>query len=252
MRKFALIVAVLAFFSSVTFASSIYSTCTPLSPCTFDMSGHVVVTATTIDFASLTLVPNLYIQSDGPTPGVFSAIPPGSLESIQNLNSATEPVNTPFGPFAFIAFPTAPFLPALDINFIFPGLYTPTGGPPTGCNVPPAPAVGQQCTPPGSAFSFVNNPSAIPGRPPQASATFVVGGVSADGAAQWDTIFSANFNIPYQQVLAAFGPGGSGRVETSYTAVTTVISNAIPEPGSVFLTITGVFLSLAAALRRRK
>jgi hypothetical protein len=253
MRKFALIFGVLAF-SSVTFASSIYDTCTPGAPCVFDMSGRMTVTANTITFESNALAPNLFaLTPDAVNPGVFAGIPAGTLEPIQNLNDATEPVGIPFGPFAFMGpFPQAPGFPGLEINFIFPGIFTATGGPPTGCNIPPAPAVGQTCTPNGSPFSFTNVPNAIPGLGPASVASFVVSGVSADGAAVWTTDFSVSFALPYQRILArAFGPGGTGFVSENYAATTTVIGT-IPEPGSAFLTITGVFLTLAAALRRRK
>jgi hypothetical protein len=254
MRKFALIVAVLAF-SSVAFASPIYSTCTAGSPCVFDMSGRMTATANTITFESIALAPNQFaLTPDAVNPGVFAAIPAGTLESIQNLNQATEPVGTPFGPFAFMAFPNPAGngLVPLEINFIFPGIFTATGGPPTGCNIPPAPAVGQSCTPNGSPFSFTNVPNAIPGLGPASVASLVVSGVSADGTALWTTDFSISFALSYQRILAkAFGPGGTGFVSEPYSATTTVVG-IIPEPGSAFLTITGVFLTLAAALRRRK
>jgi hypothetical protein len=237
------VLGVLMLVPAPSFATSIYSTCTLGSPCTFDMSGRGTVTATTITWNSDAVgnAPDFFTLTAGT--GVFSTIPAGSQESIQNLNLATEPVGTMFAPMAFISFPTAPTLPALLINFIFAGIYSSAtcGG---------TPAVGQQCTPPGSPFNFVNNPGGPTGV--EATATFVFKGVSADGAAaNWSANFTSQFNVPFQTILAAFAPGGSGSQSNSYSATTTVTIAAIPEPQTTALVLGGLLVLLGRFGMRR-
>lgn len=233
-------------------AASIYDPCTAsaVPACSFDMSGIITVSgAGTITWNSDQAgnLPNLFTLTNGKN--VFSVITSSSQESIQNLNLATAPVGTTFGPLPFIAFPTNPTLPGLNINFIFPGIYSTAtcGG---------APAVGQSCTPalplagnPPGPFNFVNNP---PGPPdgPQATATFVFSGVTADGAARWQANFTSQFFVPFQTVLAQLQSQGSVQNTYSATSKVTVTIAAIPEPATLALT-GGVMLLLGLILRRR-
>jgi hypothetical protein len=227
-------------------AAPVYSVCTGGTTCAFDMSGRITVTGSTIAWNSDQAgnAPNLFTLTNGM--GAFSTIPSGSQESIQNLSLVTEPVGSTFGPFPFIAFPTNPSLPGLDINFIFPGIYSTAtcGG---------APAVGQSCTPAagGAAgpFNFVNNP---PAAGPQATATFVFGGVTADSSATWVGNFTSQFSVPFQSVLAQLASNGS--VSNTYSATTklTLTISAVPEPGTVGLMLSGSLALVIWATRRRR
>jgi hypothetical protein len=173
----------------------------------------------------------------------------GTTITIHDLNSGTEPVGTAFADQPFIAFNAAPGDPLLDINFILPGIYNATN-----CATLP-PAVGQNCTiGPTSPFSFVNNPPPSPAGP-QATASFVFTGETSDGQSDWTGNFTSQFSIPYQQVLAAFAPGGSGSVSNTFSATITVSpvvrSAPLPEPGPMALAGCGLGLVFfSAALRR--
>jgi hypothetical protein len=54
--------------------------------------------------------------------GDFTAVQ-GTIATINNLDSATEPVGVLFPAQQFLSFDAAPSFPTLNINFIFPGLY---------------------------------------------------------------------------------------------------------------------------------
>lgn len=213
---------------------------------TFNIAGTITVTANDITWKS----------NDSPFPADIARIGPGSTGSfagldgttvaISDLNRVTEPVGPPgFADQPFIAFNAAPLLGPLDINFIFTGIYSNAA-----CATLPA-TVGQTCTPgpPASPFNFVNNPPPAPFGP-QATATFVFTGETADHLSTWSANFTSQFSVPYQTVLAAFAPGGSGSVTNTYSATVTV--SPIPEPGPMVLTACGLGLVLfSVALRRR-
>ena len=156
----------------------------------------------------------------GPNPtGIYSALG-GTTVTINDLNRATEPVGVSFTAQPFIGFDAAPALSPLLVNFIFTGIYDPAG-----CAATP-PDVGQTCTPslPGAAspFSFTNTSPPPTGGGPGSSAAFVVEGVSANGAYTWSGAFTLPFGTFFQAVLAAFAPGGSGSVTTTFSAAITV------------------------------
>lgn len=211
----------------------------------FNIAGTITVTANTITWQ----------LNDPPFPANQARVGPGatgsfagldgSIVGIAPLNNATEPVGSTFPEQPFITFPSAPALGVLDINFIFAGIYSSAQ-----CGA--APAVNQTCTiSPNSPFSFVNNPPAAPVGP-QASATFVFSGVSADHQSSWTGIFTSQFFVPFQTVLAAFAPGGSGSVTNTFSATITATPTVVPEPGPMMLTGFGIGLVVfSAALRRR-
>ncbi len=188
----------------------------------FDMSGIVTATTTTItwksdasgntaDFFTLTL-----------PSGSFLALPSGSQEVIHNLNTSFEPVGVTFSGQPFIEFPNPAGngLPALLINFIYPGLFSQAG-----CLASP-PAVGQSCTPTGSPFSFINNPGLSA---PQATVFWVLSGETSDRQSTWSGVFTAQFNVPFQTVLAELAT--AGQVTNSYSAVISVTPVALGTQG---------------------
>ncbi len=246
LRKFLPAIILVAVLCATASAASIYDPCASTT-CSFNMSGIITVTANTITWKTDAPgnAPNLFTLT-APN-GVFTVIPSGSQEGIANLANPPDVVGSNFGPFPFITFPVGG-LPGLEINFIFPGIYTPAG-----CGG--APAVGQQCTLSGSPFSFVN----VPGGPTgvQAQAGFVFSGVSADATpaspVKWTANFTSQFSVPLQTVLAAFGTGGSGSVTNSYSATTTVTVtfSQVPEPGTTALFMGGGLIGVSMLLRRR-
>jgi hypothetical protein len=143
--------------------------------------------------------------------------------------------------------PAMPYMTWTDPNFAGAGFllnFIPNGiFPPVQCstNVAAA-AVGQVCTVPGSLFNFVNNPGL------QATATWVLQGVSIDGKSTWQGNFTAQFGVPFQQVLLDLQNNGS--VTNTYSATFTATS--VPEPGPLVLSACGLGLLLFSAGLRRK
>jgi hypothetical protein len=184
----------------------------------------------------------------GPT-GSFSGLG-GSALTIKDLTNPPDVVGSPgFTATPFMSFDTAPLLSGLNINFIFPGFYNASG-----CTASPA-AQNQSCTPnppitaSTSPFNFVNNPGSLG---PQATATFVFSGITADGLSAWSANFTSQFNVPFQTVLAQLGT--QGFVSNTYSATVTVVPlTTTPEPGSPALMSIGLGLVvLSLQLRRRK
>ncbi|MCU1232844.1 MAG: hypothetical protein JWP63_811 [Candidatus Solibacter sp.] len=217
----------------------------------FNIAGTITVTTNTIT----------WVLNDPPFPPDKATIGPGTTGSfslpgiagstvtIRDLNRTTAPVGSTFGPLPFISFDSpaaiAAGFPALNINFIFNGIFSNAA-----CATLP-PAVGQSCTPsaPGapSPFNFVNNP---PGPPdgPQATGTFVFQGVTSDGLENWRGNFTSSFNVPFQTVLAALAANGS--VTQTFAATFTLSPAIVPEP--ITLSLVGIALSGLSLIGRRK
>jgi len=162
--------------------------------------------------------------------------------NISDLHNPPETVGPPpFAPLTFMSFNGGGISTTLLINFIAAGIY-----PAAGCAASPA-AVGQTCTTPGSLFSFVNNPGGTNG---QATASWVLSGVTNDGLSTWTSIFTSQFNKPFQSVFGDLTTFGA--VTNSYSATVTVTLNGTPEPPASILMGFGLGLVvLAAGLRRR-
>jgi PEP-CTERM motif len=240
-----LFVALLAVISCATLSAS------PLFG-QFTIAGTVTVTNNAITWQSTG--PGTPHDKAGiggiPLSGSFVALD-GTTVTIRDLNRASAPVFDPSAPFSppvpFISFDAAPAFPMLQINEFFNGTFTAAG-----CLAAP-PAEGQLCTPgppvtPNpSPFSFVNLAAG------QSLGSFVMSGITADGSSKWTGVFTTQFNVPFQSVIAAFGTGGSGTVSNSFSATFTLTPAGVPEPGSVALLGLGLGLvALSAGLRRRR
>jgi hypothetical protein len=209
---------------------------------TFNISGTITVTPTTItwNLGSSPFTPDKATIDSGST-GSFTAVE-GTLITIRDLNSATEPVGTTFAPQPFISFDAAAGFPTLNLNFIYPGIYSPAA-----CGA--APAVSQTCTLPGSPFNFVNNPPSPPDGP-QATATFVFTGLTNDGLERWQGNFTSQFTVPYQTVLNQLNTVGS--VTNTFSATFTLTPNTgVPEAGTMSMLGLGL-VAVSAKLRRRR
>lgn len=211
---------------------------------TFNMAGNMTITSTGITWTNIA-PPTANQATIGPGgTGIYSGLG-GTTATIQNLNSATEPVGSLFAAQPFISLNGNPGLSPLLINFIFAGIYSSAQ-----CGVSPA-VVGQTCTPsqPGSPspFNFVNNPPPAPAGP-QATMTWAAQGVT--GLDTWGGIFTSQFTTPFQTILTTLAANGS--VTTSYSATITVqtASPSVPEPSTVAL-IAFALMSMLFFLRRR-
>jgi len=164
------------------------------------------------------------------------AMPSVDAANMFTLKNPTEIVGAPgFLDTLFMSFNTDSITTKLFVNFIQPGIYTPAG-----CG-----AGGTQCTPPGSLFSFANNPNST------SSATWVLSGdtgaSNVGSESLFKAIFTSQFSVPYQTVLANLA--ANHFATDTYSASVTL--STIPEPESLLMIGTGL-MGLAALLRRRR
>jgi hypothetical protein len=214
----------------------------------FSIDGNITVTQDMISWANTNspFTPNQANIGDDGTDSFASL--DGTTVTIQDLTSSTEPVGSDFGPDLFISFDAAPTMPTLDINFVYPGVFT-------GTDCAATPAVGQTCTPAGptpgepSPFSFTNVEGNQGNPPIESDATFTFGGVTSDGGI-WEGQFSADFDTPYQQVLTELAANGSV-TDTYASELTVTVQAGTPEPGSGYLFASGFALVLLSLGSRR-
>ena len=179
---------------------------------------------------------------------VYGSDPNGG--TITTLSQATNPVGTTLAtPTLFMTFAPAPGVG--DISFYMQTVFAGVGGA-ANCGAVPAP--GQTCTPilpPGQGLSSVTFLNLAGGN---SSATITAQGFArhasdAPGfaaATPLQYIFTAQFNQPFQTVLANFNSAGS--LTSTYSATAT--ANPVPEPLTSLL-IGGGLLGLGFLRRRR-
>jgi hypothetical protein len=214
---------------------------------TFSIDGNITVTDNMISWANTNspFTPEQSNIGDDGT-GSFAGLD-GTIVTIEDLVAATEPVGSTFGPDEFISFDAAPSMPTLLIDFIYAGVFNSS-------ECAATPAVGQVCTPPGpgggaSPFSFINVEGNQGVPPIESDATFTFGGVTGDGGI-WEGQFSADFDVPFQTVLASLASSGS--VSDTYSAELTVsVTAATPEPGPGVMLGSGLGLILLSLVSRR-
>jgi hypothetical protein len=168
------------------------------------------------------------------------AIAGNDAANISNLMNPPEVVGSAFSPTAFMTFNNDAVTTELLLNYIFPGIYSSS-------NCGAAPAVGQDCTPFGSLFNFVNNP------PPtgQATASWVFSGVTDTPGVTWTGNFTSQFpaNTPFQTVLGELA--SNGYVDNTFSATITLsAATATPEPSTLAL-FGGGLLGMAGFIRRK-
>jgi hypothetical protein len=219
---------------------------------TFDLDGSITATLNTITWTSDGGTAGQgTIENNSDLTGSFIGLGDTNV-TIAELNRATEPVGITFAAQNFINFLAAPTFPTLMINYIDAGADTST-------NCMAAPVVGQTCTPAvtgGSPFGFQNTGPGGPGSPDVtgSTATFTFSGMTSDGLSTWSGIFTAQFNEPFQTVLADLSnPNFS--VTNSYSdsnLVITLIPSSVPEPGGLTLMAVGLVLLVAGRVRLQR
>ena len=170
---------------------------------------------------------------------------------IHNLSQGTTPAGGGFTLPNFIVFPTAPNI-ALDLNMIFLGVDSPAG-----CLASPA-APGQTCTPQNAAFVSAADPLGLSPLNLQnlngggSSASFAVAGVTRNIAtgetSNFNGTFTAQFTVPYQNLLATVAAGGT--ITNTYSATFSVTAAPVPEPGSMFMMLGGLLVAGSVGLRK--
>lgn len=189
-----------------------------------------------------------------PNYGNFSESGTGNFAGLQggyihSLSEATTPAGGGFLLPNFIVFPSAPNI-ALDLNMIFLGVDSPAG-----CLASP-PAPGQNCTPQNAVFASTSDPTGLSPLNLQnlsgggSSASFSVAGIARNAAtgetSAFNGLFTAQFTVPYQTLLATVLGGGT--ITNSYSATFTV--SAVPEPGSMFIMLGGLLILGSTGLRK--
>lgn len=166
----------------------------------------------------------------------------GTAGTVKNIDNPPYPVDTFFSTPSFVTLAAAPNI-TLTLQVLLSGVNGPAA-----CAVPPAP--GQICTPNVPNLSPFNLSNSGGGT---SSASFTVTGVEADSLTGTTTpftgIFTAQFTVPYQTLLATIASNGT--ISTSYSATFTT-TPSVPEPGSMFTAAGGaLFLGISLFLRRR-
>lgn len=176
-----------------------------------------------------------------PNGDIPSATAGADAANISNLMSPPDGVGTVFTPATFMTFNNAGITTQLLINFFEPGIFSNT-------DCTSTPAVGQTCTVSGSPVNFVNNPPT----PGQASASWVLDGVTNTPGITWTGNFTSQFSVPYQTVLTELAANGyeSNTFAATITLTGTSTTTPVPEPGTMGLMMVSLGL-IAASMRRR-
>jgi len=202
-------------------------------------SSQATITATALDFTGT----NTVTGASSPF-ALFPDVTVGESATIGSLSNATYPpgVFVPHPTTAFVSFGTTGDV-KIYVNEVFQGAGTAAG-----CVSAPAP--GETCTPiiggVKSALTLID----LPGN--QSTAILNLIGFATDSISgkkySVSGEFSANFNVPYQTLLAEFARTGS--ITSSYSSSFDFTAVTVPEPGTTGAVLGGL-LVLGSALTRR-
>jgi hypothetical protein len=162
-------------------------------------------------------------------------------DSIQSLNSTLEPIGATVSLADWLVFSPASGL-SLTLTEVLPGTFTTAE-----CGATPAP--GQTCTPPNSSFDLSNADIS------DSTATFVIIGNAVDGnpadTSPFRAVFTAQFSVPYQELLSALAANGNtGNYSSSYSETINITPSGVPEPATFLL--IGVGMTAIGILGRRR
>jgi hypothetical protein len=168
----------------------------------------------------------------------------GTSGTVKNIDNPPYVVDTPFATPSFVTLVGAPNI-TFTLQVLMSGVFGPSG-----CAIT-TPAPGQICTPNLPALSPFNLSNGAAGT---SSASFVVTGMELDSLTGTSTaftgIFTAQFTVPYQNLLATIASNGT--ISTSYSATFTTVPPVVPEPGSMLTAAGGaLFLGVSLFLRKR-
>ena len=198
--------------------------------------GNVRISATEIDFGPFGGGTGDFVVTAGTQ--AFSSLALGTPGEITDLNIATAPPGPP------LATPINPFIELPGFTFNLQRIRTGDGP-----SCASAPAVGQSCSP---TEIVANTPFLLTQTNTGVTVSLSLSGIVTDltGQASYEGLFTLNFTAANQdtvpELLAAFGPGGPGFVDSSWSAQFTATPvggppPVIPEPGTLF-TMIGAFL----------
>jgi uncharacterized repeat protein (TIGR01451 family) len=184
---------------------------------TLNLTGSVTFSATSTDFLAAAPGPGTVLaETFAPQTGTFAGVG-GTTGSLFDYTTATAPVGVPIALSPFLALAPLPAI-LFDLTFVQPGVFGAAD-----CGAPAA--AGQSCTPPGTAFNFVNTSAT------SSVLSFTWAGTVDDGSADPASPFVATVTtqftgMSYQQVLATlFGAGGvvSGAFSATFQVTTGVV-----------------------------
>ena len=189
-----------------------------------------------------------------PSTGSFAPYS-GDQGFIHNLSQAAQPINQAFSLSNFVMFdPAGTVIPpdiALDLTFIFPGVSGQVG-----C-LAATPAAGQTCTPALAALVTASNllglsPFNLQNTQTGSTASFSIAGnarrISTGEISSFTGVFTAQFNVPFQEYLDDIANGQS--ITNSYSATFLATINPVPEASSLTMLLGGLLVA-GGILRRR-
>ena len=185
---------------------------------TLNGTGSFVLTNGVVTFTNAGPVGGGIFVVDPSSTGFWATLV-GTTAIIQPINSGIEPPGAPVNVPNWMTFNGAPTV-SVTLNLVLSGIYTAAL-----CGA--APAAGQSCTPPGTPFNFTNVTAT------SSTVSFAIQGTVVNSAEPGQTsaftgLFTAQFALNYQALLATLGGGGA--VPTTYSAGFVATPSGITTP----------------------